>query len=299
MINSKYINNYFKEHSIKKISIGNSGVNVYSVDENKILKYITSKSNDNEWRLSIKESMIYNYFTGHNTTFVPEIIVNYKSDVEIFLLMKKYNEFFNNKINDQYINRIAYVLAYVHNLDIPNFLEDTKEKEMTITQIEYCYNRWRNVIEEHEDSFSLDNINKLASNINKFIRYFGNSKKCFIHGDFHIKNLLINDEKDLILCDWQNSHIGNPAYDLALFISRLNADNIKFNEDLLIKKYIYYTEEFGNTINEEDIINYMSYSNLKISFTIWYYYLNNNTVDRVHKIYDRMIIDMEKLLKIC
>lgn len=299
MIDSVYIDNYFKKHIIKKISIGNSGASVYSVDKDKILKYITSKSSDNEWRLTLKENMIYNYFIQNNILSVPKIITNYKSKDEIFILMKKYNDFSKNEINDDYIDKISSLLAYFHSLDIPNFLEYSQEKEMSLNQIKYCYNRWRSIIEEHDSSFSLEKISKLADNINSFIKYFGCKNKCFIHGDFHINNILINDKNNLILCDWQNGQIGNPSYDLALFISRLNADNIKFNEELLIKKYIYYSNLLGNSIKEEDIISYMSYSNIKISFTIWYYYLNNNTSDRVHKIYDRMINDMEKLLKIC
>lgn len=299
MIDSVYVDNYFKDHLMKKISIGNSGVHVYSVDEDKILKYITNKADDNEWKLSLKESMIYNYFNKNNIKFVPDIITNFKSNNEIFILMKKYNEFVNNEIDNHYIDKVACLLAYFHNLDIPCFLENKEEKEMTKSQIEYCYNRWRNIIEEHNNSFSLDNINKLATNINRFIKYFNDSKKCFIHGDFHIKNILVSDKKSLILCDWQNSHIGNPSYDLALFVSRLNADNIKFNEELLIKRYVFYNNKLGNKIKEEDITRYIAFSNLKISFTIWYYYLCNNTADRVHKIYDRMINDMEKLLEVC
>lgn len=46
---------------------------------------------------------------------------------------------------------------------------------------------------------------------------------CFLHGDFHVDNLL-RDGNHILWADWQVAGIGSPAIDLAFLLSRANAD---------------------------------------------------------------------------
>ena len=51
-------------------------------------------------------------------------------------------------------------------------------------------------------------------------------------GDFHAENILRDEKSDqLLLCDWQSVSLNHPASDIAFFMSRLQGDEISFEEN--------------------------------------------------------------------
>jgi hypothetical protein len=80
---------------------------------------------------------------------------------------------------------------------INNFLKALKLKKI---------NNLENVKEE---------LNKIDTNMDD------NRKLCFIHGDLHLNNILINN-KDFYLIDWELATIGDLAYELAIHFILMN-----------------------------------------------------------------------------
>lgn len=48
------------------------------------------------------------------------------------------------------------------------------------------------------------------------------SEKCLVHGDLHLRNILVNEKGSLTgIIDWGDTHIGDPAIDLSAAYSLL------------------------------------------------------------------------------
>jgi 5-methylthioribose kinase len=47
--------------------------------------------------------------------------------------------------------------------------------------------------------------------------------ECLVHADFSPKNLLVGPDNDLILVDHEVAHVGDPAFDLAFFLTHITA----------------------------------------------------------------------------
>ncbi|MER3388453.1 MAG: phosphoenolpyruvate hydrolase family protein [Microcella sp.] len=62
---------------------------------------------------------------------------------------------------------------------------------------------------------------EFASAFDAAIRAMLTDRQCLVHGDFVPKNMLVVDQEDLVLLDYEIVHYGNPAYDLATFMNHI------------------------------------------------------------------------------
>jgi 5-methylthioribose kinase len=60
----------------------------------------------------------------------------------------------------------------------------------------------------------------LAPQIERLIASVCRERHCLVHGDFSPKNLLLHDER-LLLIDFEVGHYGDPAFDVGFFLSHL------------------------------------------------------------------------------
>lgn len=300
MSDSNNIDVFLNEHKIEPIDIGKSGASVYSVDETMILKHV-KRDNISEqavWNSYKMESLMYDWFIKKKISFVPQILYNHQTDDEIILLMKKYRMLRQDEINEVYLRKIIKLLVQIHNLPIPNFLTGHNVKPFSLTdkEIKRCQISWMNVLNEHGDSINKLELEYIANNINEVNQKNFIYQIRFVHGDFHCNNILVNENDEILVCDWQNTGAGDFIGDLSFFISRLSADGYVQREDEIIQLYVVYANEFGFKISENDIKVSMCLANINTTFLYWHNYLHDSSLERVILIYDKMILDMKWLL---
>ena len=300
MIDGNKIDVFLNEHEVQNIEIGKSGANVYDIDNSMILKHVKrNEISDNAvWNSYKTESMMYDWFMKKKITYVPQILYNYQTEDEIILLMKKYRMLRQDEIKEEIVNYILKVLVQIHNSPIPQFLLVHKSHPFSLTdkEINRCLNSWINVLNEHEYFKCTNGIEQVANYINEVNKKFFSNHLRLTHGDFHSNNILVNEYGEILVCDWQNTCVGESVGDLSFFISRFSADGYVQKEDEFILTYTKYAQEKGIEINENDIKATMCLANINTTFLYWHEYLQGSSIERVKLIYDKMISDLDWLL---
>lgn len=59
---------------------------------------------------------------------------------------------------------------------------------------------------------------ELADGIRPLLAELRTDRRCFVHGDYSLKNMLVGPDGDWVL-DFEVAHYGNPVFDLAFFLS--------------------------------------------------------------------------------
>jgi len=83
--------------------------------------------------------------------------------------------------------------------------------------------------------FLIQKYPELTSAINKLIAELTLEKSCLVHGDFSPKNMLVQQNGEIVLIDFEVAHWGNPVFDLAYCLGHLmlKAWHLKKYEEVL------------------------------------------------------------------
>lgn len=215
------IGEYISRHKVEKINIGFSGADVYSMDDRYILKHVVrSKLRSDELFLSYKkEALFYRTADKSKLYCLPEVNLIEETDEELVLLMKKYRMIEHREVNHAVLSKIMKSLAMVHHYQVPDFLMQNKAevKALTNGEITSSVNGWLSVLREHKSCFDEKPIEKAAASINSIVLWHASGKSNLIHGDFHLNNLLFDEEGGVLICDWQGVSEGNSSNDLSFF----------------------------------------------------------------------------------
>tara|TARA_E500000331_G_scaffold300284_1_gene301110 strand:+ start:3427 stop:4365 length:939 start_codon:yes stop_codon:yes gene_type:complete len=92
---------------------------------------------------------------------------------------------------------------------------------------------------------------KIRTSIYKFLKSFRLRNKVFVHRDFHISNLILQNE-GICLIDNQDAVFGSPAYDLCSLV-----DDVRYETSNNIKNIIinYYLSKTKIKFSKKDFIN--------------------------------------------
>jgi aminoglycoside phosphotransferase (APT) family kinase protein len=98
----------------------------------------------------------------------------------------------------------------------------------------------------------------LAPAIERLIDSVGNERHCLVHGDYSPKNLLVYDNR-LMLIDFEVGHYGDPAFDLGFFLGHLTLkayyhapmDSPYF--DLIDSFWSGYCAEMSGVVSSNDL----------------------------------------------
>lgn len=297
------IEDYLHKHIINKINIGQSGADVYVVDNEFILKHIVrNKIKNQELFLSHKrEAHLYQSINRKKLTCLPEVFYIKVTDEEIILLMKKYRTIEHSEVKDKLLASIMKAIAMVHQYQVPEYLLQNRSEASILAneQIQDCVNGWKVVLKEHKGIFDESPLEKIAMYINSIILWHASGENVLNHGDFHLNNLLIDDD-EVVICDWQSVSTGDISNDLSFFLSRLNVDGIMLNEKVVIELYSKAVKELnGNIVDSAHIYHHMHASNLLTSFLFWHQYLHGASEGRVREIYDKMVQSISILINVC
>ncbi|GKX65158.1 phosphotransferase family protein [Inconstantimicrobium mannanitabidum] len=206
--------------------------------------------------------------------------------------MKKYRMVEHDEMNHLLLAKIMKVIAMVHHYQVPQFLLHnlTDVKTLTDEHIMNCVNGWNSVLREHKGLFDEKLIEKIAININSIILWHASGEAVLNHGDFHLDNVLIDDEENIVICDWQSVSTGDVSNDLAFFLSRLNVDRFVISERVVIDQYLKAVYElYGKILDSKAIYSHMSASTLITSFVFWHEYLHGASEEMVGKIYEKIV----------
>lgn len=102
--------------------------------------------------------------------------------------------------------------------------------------------------------------------IQKFENEYKNKKLCVVHGDLNSRNILINQEKMISIIDFEQAHLGSPAYDLAFILSEMFISYMQFGQteetkkNLLkfIKKYLKSLKKYNSDEVAREATNHLA-----------------------------------------
>jgi thiamine kinase-like enzyme len=285
------------QKKMKKISIGQSGADVFELNESQILKHVVRERIKNGmFDTYVREALFYQ--SECPKAYLPEVSDVQISEDEIVLVMKKYRNLDRNDFNDELLKAIAGVLAGIHSETVPEFVieNDIRSNEMSENEISDCVKGWHSVLDEHPGKFDGSLIDVVSVKINDIIKWHDSEIRHLSHGDFHWDNLLTDDNGRIIVCDWQGVGLRGASDDLSFFISRLGADGISVDAHTFLTWYaIEYNRLTGENIEADDLEKHIKAANVITSFRFWHLYLHGNDTERVREIYDKMMSDYKDI----
>ena len=317
---------YIEAHSLRPLTQGKSGAEVFLLDDHTIAKYsvkaeLLEKQNGNTvWNSCCREAVFYSECMkactgmkapGSFLPFLPQIFYCSYDAETVQILMREYKPLDKKGLDEGDFEAVMKLLSQVHGMFVPEFLkkEKTAPLQLTDAEIQDCLAGWKFVFNEakteSEDEYEILDYSKIleiAGSINLLNQTFFSSRLCVCHGDFHAENILSDNSQNtdknapksrrLLLCDWQSVRLGHPAEDLAFFMSRLQGDGINFDENKLISTYCTHA---AGGITEKEIKLQLSLANVNTSFRFWHYYLHGSPVNVIKNITGKMYSDFEAL----
>lgn len=226
---------------MKKIKTNSFFVTIYEIKNKKIIKRKKRKGLHAYPRtLKLKD---INRILKQTSISYPKIYLNGINNV--------YEEFINSKIdiktisNSKVMDNVIECIVNLYQVNYDKNILWNSNSEFLRFQI----NNLKNVLKENK----IKDVNVYLSEIDKlYVEVDNNRKLCFIHGDIHRKNMIINDK--FFLIDWELATCGDLAYELAMhfilmeytdhekenFISKLS-NNISINIETLKHDIDIYT----------------------------------------------------------
>ena len=160
---------YIDEHMTERITTGKSGASVYELDHVYIAKHIRRNliQSDADWDSYRRELQFYTTYTFKNYPFLPKVYFCNCTDDEIQLIMKKYCPVNRYELDDTMQEKVFDVLAQIHKMPIPEFLPetDTGALQLKRDEINLYLSGWCDVIREHGDDFSENDLIRLGENM--------------------------------------------------------------------------------------------------------------------------------------
>lgn len=291
------VKEYLAAHEHRKIRSGKSGAEVWEVEGRFVLKYVqrTKLPEPEVFELYRNEAYFYQFF-GQNRhkemlPCLPEVLEVQVFEDEILILLKKYQELSRDEVSEELLRKIMRALAAVHTQEIPVFLRREKKQlgYLEEDRIEGCIDGWRSVLAEHPGVFDEGILMETAAKINELIGWHHGEQQVLSHGDFHWDNLLLGENGNIIVCDWQGVNAGGASGDISFFTSRLGADGITIEPERAAELYCQERLRLtGETISQDDMIRHMNAANVITSFQFWHEYLHGSSCERVRGIYEKM-----------
>lgn len=204
---------------MKILNTKSSFVNIYEVNNQKVVRrrkrkglhgYPRTMSLMNINKILKQTSLNFPklYFNGIN--YVYEEFVNSTKDI---------NDISNEKI-------MGYVIEYITNLYKLDFNTRTTWKNNS-EFLKFQIDNLKKVLKKKNIQFDSKELSELYKELND------KRKLCFIHGDIHRENMIINDKFYLI--DWELATFGDLAYEIAMhfILMKYNSEEKKVFIDKL------------------------------------------------------------------
>ena len=297
MLNDKSVEAFLSDHEHRQIGGGHSGARIWEIDGRYVLKHVIKDMlpEPEMFPLYLNEALFYQFYReeGHGEALpcLPEVLETRVSDREILLLMKKYRQPSKEALDDGLLRGIMRALAQVHTREIPDFLKRPQGEPgyLKAERIAECVDGWRSVLAEHPGALDPGILERTADRINQIIGWHHEEPQVLCHGDFHWDNLLLRENGEIVICDWQGVNGGGASGDISFFISRLGADGTEIAPEKLVEIYVQERALLtGETLSEDILLGHMQAANSITTFQFWHEYLHGSACGRVRGIYEKM-----------
>lgn len=174
-----------------------------------------------------------------------------------------------------YIKELAPAIATVHQKTYvnPNNNKNLYNIEFLNLKLKYQYYEIAKMIESADE----------ARILNDFADSYKNKKFCLAHGDLCSINILLSEKDKIHLIDFEDSHIGHPAFDLGyllseFFVARFNFPKQATNINNIMREFLdeyfrIFDREGRDSIEKEitlhvaSLMMYRTFGLSKDSFT--------------------------------
>ncbi|MBE5780097.1 MAG: hypothetical protein E7331_12315 [Clostridiales bacterium] len=291
---------YLKQNSLARISLGQSGAAVHRLRDGKIAKHVKRAQLSDEilWEKYRRESLFYSRFPAEEYSFVPQVYTNLLREDELLLVLREYRPLRQEELlESSVLGKVLDALVQIHALPVPDFAtgQTPRAVHYSAESLAACREGWLQVLLEHPNKFSLAPLDRIQDHINRVNDRLFAPLLRFVHGDFHCQNLLARDHGRILVCDWQNCGSGEATGDLAFLLSRLSADGFPLDEDILLSEYCRRAK-----LNDpRQLQAQMRLASLNTAYLFWHEYLHGSSPERVGEIYHKMCADMDFLLELC
>ncbi len=198
------------------------------------------------------------------------LIIEGFADVAPLLDKIKVGDFSKN-----YIKELAPAIATVHQKTYENHNGNKKLYNIDFLNLKLKY-------QYYEIAKMIDSPNE-ARTLNDFADGYKNKKNCLVHGDLCSINILLSKNDKIHLIDFEDSHIGHPAFDLGyllseFFVARINFPEQATNINNIMREFLdeYFkifdkenrdSIEIEITLHAASLIIYRAFGLSKDSFT--------------------------------
>ena len=282
---------YIDSCTVSRLALGKSGAAVYELTDDRIAKYVCRQdmADAEKWASYQNEAAFYAAHMESALPFLPQVLHCHATQDEVQMIMRRYWPLDRAALDDAMLDKVMAVLAQIHRLPAG---EAPASRQMDDAHIAQCVEGWRAVLAEHGDAFSAEGVEHVARCINDMNRCLHSGRVCRCHGDFHVENLLTDEQGNIVVCDWQSTRPGHPAADIAFFLSRLEADGCGFDRMRVVEMYCRHAKD----IAPQEIDAQMRLADVNTTFEFWHYFLHGATEDTVRKIYEPMLRNARQLM---
>ncbi len=184
----------------------------------------------------------------------------YKQDIEQgYLLLEDLGDVhLYNRLSDMsakllYTKAIYEILKMqkADTIGLESYDRDFLRFEMDLMQ-EWYIQKYHGIELDSQDSNILDSMLTLISD-----EVLSQPQGCFVHRDFHSKNIMFGKRSKLFVIDYQDARVGSIMYDL---VSLLNDVYIKFDREMVVELILEFKQLKGITdVSDDEFIRWFDF----------------------------------------
>ena len=199
---------------IKKIDVGFTNL-LYLIDNKYIIKICNNKNNEEKFKKEIEF-----YLKNKNNSYIPKLYLYHNSisnDDYSYLVIEYikgktlYNVWHSltNSERENIIDKIVELMKSFHSVkgDKYDWAEFIKNK--LVKNFNIC---------KEKKFFNNDEINLVNDVLNNVDPYLKSDDFCLIHSDIHFDNIIVDQDNDLKLIDFETSMCAPIDYELDIFL---------------------------------------------------------------------------------
>jgi uncharacterized protein YhfF len=196
--------------NIKEINAGFNN-SIFDIDDKYIIKICDDYEKEKQFEV---ESNFY--FSNVNNNAIPKLFKfdNSKKDVpyvyEIIEKVKGKTVYYywykmNENEREEFISKLMLIIKELHSKDYNSYDWPSKIKQAVINNYNKC-----------KDLFNMEEQHIITDSLSLYEIILSDNKFSLIHNDLHFDNILIDEDKNIKLIDFNDSEIAPFDYDLRL-----------------------------------------------------------------------------------
>lgn len=270
---------------------GRNGTRVYRVrtgQEEFILKQGgTSRHED------LREYRFYQLAQALALPYTPRLLgAQRHPEFGLLLLLSAYRPLARSQHGQALHYQLAEVCARLHFADGPKLIKalGLRHKPPGGAQsLRGGFESWCRLAGRHP-ALSLTRLTQVYQRLPFLLEPLRQAPFQYMHGDLHPENILLNQEGQVVLCDWQSYRAGKGAGDLAFYVQRAQADGLAVDRHTLFDCYAKWARHHGRIRLPESRLRAEWFASmLYATFVLWPESLQDAPGDQVGRVYSMLM----------